>query len=216
MNVPSNTTARLLKNRIASSMAMANFPDAISFREAVFERLIELGLTRPFAQLSVDYEARYLDARWNEGGSLDDAVRGIFGPEIEPAVDGYRDAVGMFLEHYELGTGHSEAILDANKDILEKCHKAKMPPWAIAASLLNQAPSVMAYPEVDVNDRRIFLELPDQTRNLLEAAADLQLLGEDADAVVRALINQGLLQLVRDGLLQLPSQKATQRGARSS
>lgn len=183
------------------------YPDAMSFRKAVFEQLVELGLSRPFAQLSVDQETRYLDARWGEGESLDDAVRGIFGPEIEPSADGYRDAVGMFLEHYELGTGHAEAILDANMDILVKSHKAKMPPWAVAASLLNQAPGVSAYPEVDVNDQRIFLELPGQTRDLLEAAAGIGLLGEDADAVVRNLINQGLLQLVRDGLLKLPSHK---------
>lgn len=183
------------------------YPDAMSFRKAVFEQLVELGLSRPFAQLSVEQEARYLDARWAEGDSLDDAVRGIFGPEIEPSADGYRDAVGMFLEHYELGAGHAEAILDANMDILAKSHKAKMPPWAVAASLLNQAPGVSAYPEVDVNDQRIFLELPGQTRDLLEAAAGIGLLGEDADAVVRNLINQGLLQLVRDGLLKLPSHK---------
>lgn len=191
-----------------SGADVGTFPDAIAFRQAVFNRLVELGLSRPFAQLSVDQEARYLDARWSEGDALDEAVRNIFGPEIEPSADGYRDAVGMFLEHYEIGTGHAEAILDANKDSLAKCHKAKMPPWAIAANLLNQAPGVTAYPEVDVNDPRIFLELPDQTRELLEAAAGLKLLGEDADAVVRTLINQGLLQLVRDGLLRLPSQKA--------
>lgn len=192
----------------ASALKKVTFPDAKSFRQAVFERLVELGLSRPFAQLSVDQDARYLDAKWDEGGSLDDAARNIFGPEIEPSAEGYRDAVGMFLEHYKLGTGHTEAILDANKDILTKSHKAKMPPWAIAASLLNQAPGVTAYPEVDVNDPHIFLELPDQTRDLLEAAAGLKLLGEDADAVVRTLINQGLLQLVRDGLLKLPLQKS--------
>lgn len=193
--------------RTIATASGVKYPDAISFRQAVFEKLVELGLSRPFAQLSADQEARYLDARWEEGGSLDDAVRGIFGPEIEPSVDGYRDAVGMFLEHYELGTGHTEAILDANKDILAKSYKAKMPPWAIAASLLNQAPGVSAYPEVDVNDPRIFLELSGQTRDLLEAAAGIGLLGEDMDAVVRNLINQGLLQLVRDGLLKLPSRK---------
>lgn len=194
-----------------SGAEAVTFPNAIAYRQAVFNRLVELGLSRPFAQLSVDQEARYLDARWSEGDALDEAVRNIFGPEIEPSADGYRDAVGMFLEHYEIGTGHAEAILDANKEILAKCHKAKMPPWAIAANLLNQAPGVTAYPEVDGNDPRIFLELPDQTRELLEAAAGLKLLGEDADAVVRTLINQGLLQLVRDGLLKLPSQKAAKR-----
>jgi len=192
-----------------SSVGVAvTFSDALSFRQAVFERLVEVGLSRPFAQLSVDQEARYVDARWNEGKSPEDVARSIFGPEIEPSADGYRDAVGMFLENYELGTGHTEAILDANKDVLVKSHKAKMPPWAIAASLLNQAPGVTAYPEVDVDDPRIFLELPDQTRDLLEAAASLKLLGEDADAVVGTLINQGLLQLVRDGLLKLPPQKS--------
>lgn len=200
----------------ASAVEAVTFPDAIAFRQAVFNRLVELGLSRPFAQLSVDQEARYLDARWSEGGSLDDAARNIFGPEIEPSADGYRDAVGMFLEHYEIGTGHAEAILDANKDILAKCHKAKMPPWAVAASLLNQAPGVTAYPEVAVDDPRILLELPDQTRDLLEAAAGLRLLGEDADEVVRTLINQGLLQLVRDGLIKLPPQKAVKRDALSS
>lgn len=181
------------------------YPDAISFRNAVFERLVELGLSRPFAQLSVDGEARHLDARWEERASVDEAARGIFGPEIEPSADGYRDAVGLFLEHYELGTGHTEAILDANADVLAKCHKAKMPPWAVAASLLNQAPGVTAYPEVDVDDPRTFLEFPQQTREMLDAAAGLALLGEDADAVVRTLVNQGLLQLVRDGLLKLPA-----------
>ncbi|MES2877506.1 MAG: hypothetical protein V4713_03720 [Pseudomonadota bacterium] len=192
----------------ASVLEAESFPDALSYRQAVFERLVKLGLSRPFAQLSVDQDARYLDARWNEGASLDDAARNIFGPEIEPSTDGYRDAVGMFLEHYELGVGHTEAILDANGDILEKCHKAKMPPWAVAASLLNQAPGVTAYPVVDVADPRISLELPAQTRDLLETASGLKLLGEDADAVVKTLINQGLMQLVRDGLLKLPSQKS--------
>jgi len=200
----------------ASNVEAATFPDAISYRQAVVNRLVELGLSRPFAQLSVDQETRYLDARWSDGVLLDDAARNIFGPEIEPSTDGYRDAVGMFLEHYEIGTGHAEAILDANKDILAKCHKAKMPPWAVAASLLNQAPGVTAYPEVDVNDPRIFLEFPEQTRELLEAAAGLKLLGEDADSVVRTLVNQGLLELVRDGLLKLPLQNAAKRGALSS
>lgn len=195
------------------ALGMQKFPDAISFRQAVFEQLVELGLTRPFAQLSVDQDAQYLNARWKEGGSLGDAVRGIFGPEIEPSIDGYRDAVGMFLEHYELGCGHAEAILDANRDVIAKNHKAKMPPWAIAASLLNQAPGVAAYPEVDTNDKRIFLELPDETRNLLDAAAGLKLLGEDPDAVVRTLINQGLLQLVREGILRLPQQMKSNRPA---
>lgn len=195
------------------ALGMQKFPDAISFRQAVFEQLVELGLTRPFAQLSVDQDARYLDARWKDGGALGDAVRGIFGPEIEPSVDGYRDSVGMFLEHYELGSGHAEAILDANRDIIAKNHKAKMPPWAIAASLLNQAPGVAAYPEVDANDKRIYLELPDETRDLLDAAAGLKLLGEDPDAVVRTLINQGLLQLVRDGILRLPQQTKSNQPA---
>jgi len=187
------------------------FPDAKAFRNAVYERLVDLGLTRPFAELSVERDSRYIDAKWEDGGTVDDAARGIFGPEIEPSADGYRDGVGLFLQHYELGFGHAEAILDANADILTKCHAAKMPPWAVAASLLNQAPGVAAYPEMDVNDPRIFLELPDQTRELLDAAAGIKLLGDDADAVVRTLINQGLLQLVRDGLLKLPTPKPMRR-----
>lgn len=191
--------------------SVRKFHDAISFRQAVFERLVELGLSRPFAQLSVDQDARYLDNKWEKGDLLDEAVKGLFGPEIEPSADGYRDSVALFLETYELGTGHAEAILDANADTLAKCYEAKMPPWAVAASLLNQAPGVTPYPEVDVNDPRIFLELPDQTREMLDAAASLKLLGDDADAVVRTLINQGLLQLVRDGLLTLPSQKPGKR-----
>jgi hypothetical protein len=191
--------------------AAAQYPDADAFREAVFERLVELGLSRPFAKLSIDQEAEYLDARWKDGWALDDAARALFGPEVEPTSDGYRDGVGLFLETYELGYGHAEAILDANQEILDKCHKAKMPHWAVAASLLNQAPGVKAYPELESDDPRTFLDLPEETRDLLEAAAGLRLLGEDADAVVRTLINQGLLQLVRDGLLKLPPQRPTKR-----
>lgn len=176
----------------------------MSFRQAVFERLVELGLTRPFAELSVEQDARFLDAHWEKGGAVQDAANSLFGPEIEPSADGYRDSVALFLEHYEIGTNHTEAILDANKDVLTKCHKAKMPPWAVAASLLHQAQRIPAYPDVQEDDHRIYVDLAENVEEMLKAAAGLQLLGENVHAVVNTLIHQGLLQLARDGLIKLP------------
>lgn len=202
---------KMATKSLSNPSAASKCTDANSYAQAVVERLVALGLSRPFAQLSVEQEVRYLDARWKEGGSVEDAASGIFGPEIEPGADGYRDAVGMFLEHYELSTGHAESILDANNDILAKSHKAKMPPWAVAASLLYKAPNVAPYPVVEVNEPRIHLEIPEHSLDMLEAVASIKLLGENINAVVTTLVNQGLLQLARDGFVKLPHRSVNNR-----
>lgn len=188
---------------VASPPTVHAFTDLNAYKDAVFENLVGLGLSRPFAKLSVDQESRWLEVNWLTK-SVEEAASGMFGAEVDLGKDGYRDAVGLFLDTYALGTGHTEAVLDAHKATLETAHRSKLPPWAVAADLLYKAPKVRPYVETDADDPRVFLDLPEVTREMLDDAATLKLLGNTADDVVVTLINQGLLALVRDGILKLP------------
>ncbi len=187
--------------------AFADFDD---YKAAVFECLVQRGLSRPSAEMNISCDLGWMKANWLTL-PVDEAAERIFAPDVDESLEGNRDAVALFLDTYGLGTGHTEAVLDGNKGRVSEAHKGRLPPWAVAADLLYKAGGVRPYPVVEAADPRIFLDVPQQTRELLSAASALGLLGATEDDVALTIINQGLLALVRDGLLTL-KRKASARG----
>lgn len=190
-------------------------PPGSDLPRAVIERLVERGLSAPWANVLVD-----MDIGWIEGKagtmSIDGIADEVFDAEVPSDSEPYRERVATLLDHYGLQSTRSDDLVRRNMPLVDKARLGRLPPWCTAAQLLMRAKEMaeLTRQGARVQERDVALSpaqslgLSQQAGALLEQAVRLGLLGQSVDEVIRNLVHQGLLGLVRDGLLRPAKQSA--------
>lgn len=193
------------KGKVATATTPVSPATLEAFQEAMVEHLVGRGMGRVWALALVEADSHWIAAN-HKTKSVAEASSEVFAPETPEKLGDFRSNVAYFLDGYGLEGDHSDAVLDKNLAVLSQAHRNKLPPWIVAAQLLHEARDVAAYAAEprgrdEPRTGAEALELPEQATDLLEQAVRLGLLGETPDDVIKTLVQQALLGLVRDGVL---------------
>jgi hypothetical protein len=193
------------KARKIAAKPSAGEPYAGTLAELIpvlIESFVDRGVSRPWAHSLVKMDQDWLQANMGRK-TLAQLQEALFAPEMPDTPAEYRENVAWFLEGYGVETGHTESVLDKRKDEVEKAFAGRLPPWSVAAQLLHEVKDIAAYAidEDGPRDDRIKLEFADKVKARIGKLVNTGLMGTTEEEVVKTLVHQGIIGLVRDGLI---------------
>lgn len=169
---------------------------------ALIESFVSRGVSRPWAHSLVEMDQDWLKANMGRK-TMTQLEEALFSPEMPDTLNEYRENVAWFLEGYGVETGHTESVLDKRQGELEKAFAGRLPPWSVAAQLLHEVKDIAAYviDEEGPRDDRLKLEFADSVKARIGKVVNTGLLGATEVEVVKTLVHQGILGLIRDGVI---------------
>lgn len=195
-------TAKPGKTRAAASAGEAYRGTLEELIPALIERFVSRGVSRPWAHSLVEMDQDWLKANMGRK-TMTQLEEALFSPEMPDTLNEYRENVAWFLEGYGVETGHTESVLDKRQGELEKAFAGRLPPWSVAAQLLHEVKDIAAYAidEEGPRDDRLKLEFADSVKARIGKVVNTGLLGATEEEVVKTLVHQGILGLIRDGVI---------------
>lgn len=213
------------KPLVAASAAAAEvgdspMPQAASleaFVDMVRARLLEMGLSAPWANLMVDLDLTWITSNW-ETCSVERAAREVFDEEMPSNLEGYRDRVSLFLHEYGIASDQHDDLMNLCLAELKKMFSTQVPTWSAAAQILQKAvevspsgkglqvrPEALSQPpsgKAAVGEDLLGIELTKPLAALVDQVAGLGVYGNSRGDVVMALLQHSLVDLMRSGLIE--------------
>lgn len=195
-------TARSRKGSAASSTGELYGGTLEELIPALIESFVSRGVSRPWAHSLVEMDQDWLKANMGRK-TMAQLEEALFSPEMPDTLSEYRENVAWFLEGYGVETGHAESVLDKRQGEIGKAFAGRLPPWSVAAQLLHEVKDIAAYAidEEGPRDIRLKLEFTDNVKARIGRLVATGLLGATEEEVVKTLVHQGILGLIRDGVI---------------
>jgi hypothetical protein len=195
-------TAKSRRSRVAPSTGEPYGGTLEELIPDLIESFVSRGVSRPWAHSLVEMDQDWLKANMGRK-TMTQLEEALFSPEMPDTQGEYRENVAWFLERYGVETGHTESVLDKRREEIERAFAGRLPPWSVAAQLLHEVKDIAAYAidEEGPRDDRLKLAFSDNVKTRIVKLVATGLMGANEEEVVKTLVHQGILGLIRDGVI---------------